>query len=503
MYKVINLNGSVFGTEPCSCEFVCDTTDDVSTLPTSITEGTGGKTKYDNQVCGSGSITVVIDNGNNPKRYILDNQDVWRPQSLDGTGSIQDLSEYAKKTEIPTELPANGGNADTVNGHSVNADVPADAVFTDTVPDLSPYALKSKYGDTTINVGRKANTEIGTYSTAEGYGTTASGINSHAEGAGTTASGYASHAGGIGTKALHDSEVAYGKYNESNDDTLFSVGDGTSETARHNAFEITKTSGKLHHEEIMTQNKISNPNLLTNPDFKINQRNYSGWRVNNNSNGTVDTSTQRYIMDRWRLMDGTITITGGKVWLTGTLIQVLENSIGNNFTASVSVENGTATASYDDSTKTFSIVGDGAALNWAKLEYGTAATPFVPPDPAVEFMKCQRYYQVVDLGQPIFVMGNDTSIIRFGVTLPTAIRTMPTVEFAPITGDYTWSITLMKLTESGYIKITDVPTAAVIVRLPNYLNIKLTLNTTEIAANLSYMMIGAGGFQLRLDAEIY
>ena len=531
MYKVINRNGSVFGTEPCLCEFVCDTTDDVSTLPTSITEGTGGKTKYDNQVCGSGSIAVVIDNGINPKRYILDNQDAWCPQSSDGTGSNQDLSEYAKKTEIPTELPANGGNADTVNGHSVNADVPADAVFTDTVPDLSPYALKSKYGDTTINVGRKANTEIGTYSTAEGYGTTASGTNSHAEGAGTTASGrkshaegdittasgyashaegdtttasgYASHAGGTGTKASHDSEVAYGKYNESNDDTLFSVGDGTSETVRHNAFEITKTSGKLHDEEIMTQNKISNPNLLINPDFKINQRNYSGWKVNNNSNGTVDTSTQRYIMDRWRLMDGTITITGGKVWLTGTLIQVLENSIGNNFTASVSIENGTATASYDDSTKTFSIVGDGAALNWAKLEYGTAATPFVPPDPAVELMKCQRYYQVVDLGQPIFVMGNSTSIIRFGVTLPTAIRTMPTVEFAPITGDYTWSITLMKLTESGYIKITDVPTADAVVRLPNYLNIKLTLNTTEIAANLSYMMIGAGGFKLRLDAEIY
>ena len=33
---------------------------------------------------------------------------------------------------IPASLPANGGNAATVNGHSVNADVPAGAVFTDT-----------------------------------------------------------------------------------------------------------------------------------------------------------------------------------------------------------------------------------------------------------------------------------------------------------------------------------------------------------------------------------
>ena len=162
------------------------------------------------------------------------------------------------------------------------------------VPDLTKYALKSKYGDTTINVGRKADTTVGEYSTAEGYnatasgivshaegqstiasedcahaegwnttasgkwshaegqGTTASGICSHAEGQGTTASGICSHAGGIGTKALHNAEVAYGKFNESKDDTLFSVGDGTSDTARHNAFEITTTGGKLHDKNIIT-----------------------------------------------------------------------------------------------------------------------------------------------------------------------------------------------------------------------------------------------------------
>lgn len=37
------------------------------------------------------------------------------------------------ESEIPTSLPANGGNAYTVNNHTVNADVPADAKFTDTV----------------------------------------------------------------------------------------------------------------------------------------------------------------------------------------------------------------------------------------------------------------------------------------------------------------------------------------------------------------------------------
>lgn len=40
---------------------------------------------------------------------------------------------FAKKTDIPTSLPANGGDAATVGGHSVATNVPADAKFTDTV----------------------------------------------------------------------------------------------------------------------------------------------------------------------------------------------------------------------------------------------------------------------------------------------------------------------------------------------------------------------------------
>ena len=43
----------------------------------------------------------------------------------------------------PTTLPADGGNADTVNGHTVEANVPADAVFTDTVYTHPMYDTKS------------------------------------------------------------------------------------------------------------------------------------------------------------------------------------------------------------------------------------------------------------------------------------------------------------------------------------------------------------------------
>lgn len=46
----------------------------------------------------------------------------------------QSLAGYVKSDDerLTNARPANGGNADTVNGHTINADVPADAVFTDT-----------------------------------------------------------------------------------------------------------------------------------------------------------------------------------------------------------------------------------------------------------------------------------------------------------------------------------------------------------------------------------
>lgn len=46
----------------------------------------------------------------------------------------------------PSKLPANGGNADTVNGHTVKTDVPEGAVFTDTKPVVMKGATASAAG---------------------------------------------------------------------------------------------------------------------------------------------------------------------------------------------------------------------------------------------------------------------------------------------------------------------------------------------------------------------
>ena len=82
MYKVLKRTGDVFGDEPDVCDFLCDTSDDIATLPNSTAEGTGGKSKYDNQKCSSGSTAYVSATAETIKFYILNNQNIWEAQSF-------------------------------------------------------------------------------------------------------------------------------------------------------------------------------------------------------------------------------------------------------------------------------------------------------------------------------------------------------------------------------------------------------------------------------------
>lgn len=66
----------------------------------------------------------------------------------DGATSTYDGSA-AVSISIPTTLPANGGNATTVNNHTVLSDVPANAKFTDTVYTL-PNATATTLGGVKI-----------------------------------------------------------------------------------------------------------------------------------------------------------------------------------------------------------------------------------------------------------------------------------------------------------------------------------------------------------------
>lgn len=157
--------------------------------------------------------------------------------------------------------------------------------------------------------------------------------------------------------------------------------------------------------------KFSNPNLLINPDFKINQR------------GATSYEKQGYSVDRWKILNvtvtpntsGGVTVTNDKYTDTGTFVQILENATEGDSTLScyVTSVSGTVTMVADDnsqvilkqglnvvhtskSTKAFTIFlnqGTSISLKWVKLEQGKIATSFVSPNSAEELVKCERYYE--------------------------------------------------------------------------------------------------------------
>ena len=177
----------------------------------------------------------------------------------------------------------------------------------------------------------------------------------------------------------------------------------------------------------------SNPNLLTNPDFRVNQR------------GMTEYSSG-YSADRWFIEGNKCTVTAGA---DGVLIksaikldsnahvfwQKAENPLApGKYTLSLNVlevsgvwssriRTVNASGDYVDSYYTSLLhkgvnkvsvdlsegeyisavsvginagteVGNSVKLAWVKLELGSAATPFVPPDPATELLKCQRYFTI-------------------------------------------------------------------------------------------------------------
>lgn len=204
--------------------------------------------------------------------------------------------------------------------------------------------------------------------------------------------------------------------------------DDTSTTATDKTWSAKKISEHTNNADIHVTDEekaawnavnYSNPNLLINPDFVINQRNVSG---------TI--TATGYFVDRWKLDSGEVTVNSdGTLTLNGTISQVLEKAIGDNATASASA----GTVSYDDSTKIFTLTASGETISWAKLEVGANATPFVPPNLADELAKCQRYFNslfvngipVQFVGSGIAVNDNMATIL---VNLPTVMRSSaPTV----------------------------------------------------------------------------
>ena len=201
-------------------------------------------------------------------------------------------------------------------------------------------------------------------------------------------------------------------------------------------------------------NKFSNPNLLINPNFKINQR------------GATSYEKQGYSVDRWKIWNvtvtpstnGGITVKNDKYTDTGTFLQYLENATEGDSTLScyVTSVSGTVTMVADDnsqvilkqglnvvhtskSTKAFTIFlnrGTSITLKWVKLEQGTVATSFIAPSPVEEYPKCQRYFQYISklycvplIYTKSLINASDKFFQATNGNLPTEMRTKPTLTY--------------------------------------------------------------------------
>lgn len=129
------------------------------------------------------------------------------------------------------------------------------------------YAAHAE-GENTMASGEAAHAEgdttqaSGESSHAEGEQTTASGAYSHAEGFQTEAGGSYSHASGLGTVASEIAQTSVGKYNTRYLGILFSVGNGTSESNRSDAFTVDELgngnfAGEVHVEKTLYASDIS------------------------------------------------------------------------------------------------------------------------------------------------------------------------------------------------------------------------------------------------------
>ena len=178
--------------------------------------------------------------------------------------------------------------------------------------------------------------------------------------------------------------------------------------------------------------KGSNPNLLINGDFSINQR------------GKPNYGSGVYGVDRWRIQTGTVVVNSDSIDVSisggwNYFYQIIENVIplrGKTVTLSVkfknvSYTNGTPRIGINDGSSVVSsnipngfsgivtvskTISDTATtlqarplvnfqsesgsdliatLEWAKLEIGSVATPFSPRPYAEELALCSRYFQRV------------------------------------------------------------------------------------------------------------
>lgn len=191
--------------------------------------------------------------------------------------------------------------------------------------------------------------------------------------------------------------------------------------------------------------RFSNPNLLLNSNFKVDQRGRGTY--------TNNTTKPTYTLDRWISIntevvyniDGTATITSLATTDTSSWFkQILEHAINDTCTLSCNITavtgnaylynqaNGkkivkglnTVTLSYLKEASIELKQGASITIEWIKLEKGSKATAYVAPNYADELQRCMMYYNVVNTP----LNGYFTTQMYIGCEALANMRTKPTIK---------------------------------------------------------------------------
>ena len=212
-----------------------------------------------------------------------------------------------------------------------------------------------------------------------------------------------------------------------------SGGSGADDVARA-ALEAHAGNADIHvtAEEKSAWDGLSNPNLLINPDFRVNQRGQaeytSGYTVDRwyspgkcsaapisggvklTSTVTASSTTHAFWQDfEFPLPPGKYTLSLKASDVTGVwaarirTVTAAGDYVDSYYTPRLQAGINSVTVDLSDSEYISAVsigfnkgneAGNSLKLAWIKLENGSLATMFVAPDRAAELAKCQRFYQI-------------------------------------------------------------------------------------------------------------
>ena len=248
--------------------------------------------------------------------------------------------------------------------------------------------------------------------------------------------------------------------------------------------------------------RMLNPNLLFNPDFKINQRGISG----------EFTETGKYFVDRWKLVSGTVTINdNGTITLNGVIRQEFEPCLINYDTVNTyvgSVSAGVISITnalyqgYRRYVSDVTITGTNDTIEWAKLEPSNGrndsspATPFITPNPIDELAKCQRYYVRNAIARKPFGCGYAVNSSTANIFIPmNPLRS--NIAEDRIYFDNLALVGYGHTTNSESAIVTQVTNVAML-----YNGVSLQLVSSDLTQGHTYMPYLKDGGSIIFDAEI-